>query len=91
MATRIAALFALNEVEDVKTLHRSIRKEAAHRIVLIVEELEGDGQPGQQEELQVRSIHVEERQPSTSLAQPGEPKYQRSQSSAVNVADVFEV
>jgi len=27
---------ALNEVEDVETLHRPIRKDAVHRIVLIV-------------------------------------------------------
>ena len=32
-----------------------------------------------------------EHQPSTCLAQPGESKYQRSQSSAIDFADVVEI
>ena len=36
----IRTTFVLNEVEDVETPHRSIGKEAVHRILLIIEELE---------------------------------------------------
>ena len=83
--------FLLNEVEDVEALQRPIREEAVHRILLILEELKGDGQLGQQEKFQMRPIEVYQRQPSTGLAQPGESKYQRPQSSAVNLADVLEI
>jgi len=56
VAIQITVLFALNEVENVEALHRSIQKEAIDRIVLIIDELKGDGQPAQQEELQMRPI-----------------------------------
>lgn len=37
----------------------------------------------------MRPIDVYQRQPSTGLAKPGESKYQRPQSSAVDLADVL--
>src|ERR1017187_3249308 len=89
---RIAIAFVLlHELEDVEAFQLSIREEAVHRIVLIAEELKGNGQLSQQEKFQMRPIDVGQRQLSTSLAQPGESKYQRPQSGAVNVADVFEI
>ena len=36
-------------------------------------------------------LEVYQRRPPTGLAQPGESKYQRPQSGAVNLADVFEI
>ena len=39
----------------------------------------------------MRLVDVYERQPSTGFAQPGEAKYQRPQSGAVNVSDLLEI
>jgi hypothetical protein len=50
---RIGTVCALDEVEDVEVLQLAIREEAVHRILLLVEELKGGGQPGQEEESQV--------------------------------------
>ena len=72
------AAFVLNEVEDVEALQRTIREEAVHRILLIIEEFKGDGQLGQQEEFQMRPIEVYQCEPATGFAQPGESKYQTS-------------
>ena len=47
---RIAIVFVLHEVEDVEALQRSLREEAVHRILLVVEELKGDSQLGPENE-----------------------------------------
>jgi hypothetical protein len=42
---RIGIIFLLNEVEDVEVLRFAIREETVHRVLLIFEELKGNGQP----------------------------------------------
>jgi hypothetical protein len=63
----------VDEIEDVELLQRSIREETVRRLPLIVEELNGDGQFGREEQLQMRAIEIQQRQPPTGFAQPGEP------------------
>jgi hypothetical protein len=47
--------FLLDEGERVEALQRAAGKEAIHRILLSIKELEGDCQSGQQEQLQMRA------------------------------------
>jgi hypothetical protein len=78
VGVRIPAVFVLNEIEDVEAPQRSIREEAVHRILLIIEEFIGDGQLGQQKQLQTRPIEIYQQQPSTGLAQPSMTQSERA-------------
>jgi hypothetical protein len=66
-------------------------EKAVHRLLLIIEERNGDGQLGQQKIFQMRVIQIYQRQPFTHLAQPRQSKHQSPQPSAVNVADILEI
>ena len=82
----IGIVFVLNEVEHVERLHRPGWEEAVHGVPLVVEELKGNGQLGQMEQSQMRPIDVQQRQPSTGVAQPGESEYQGAQCSAIDTS-----
>jgi len=53
---RIGNLIVANEIEDVEALQCPIGEEAVHSVLLVIEELESDGQFGQQEKLQVLAL-----------------------------------
>ena len=74
---RIAMAFMLHKIENIELFPGSIREETVHRILLIREELKGKGQPGQQEQFQMGAIQIQQRQPPTAFAQPGEAEDQR--------------
>jgi hypothetical protein len=54
----MAMALVLNEVEDVEVLQRPVREEAVDSVLLIIEEIEGDGQFGRQRQLQMRPVQV---------------------------------
>src|SRR5580700_2986692 len=81
----------LHETEDVKSLDFAIRKETVHGILLVGEHLENGVEFGEQQQLDIALVEVEQLQRSTRLLDRRKANDHAPQAGGIDVIDMRQV
>src|SRR5437868_15287987 len=84
-------LLLLHETQDVEMLDLALREETVDRLLLLAEDLEDRGKFGEQQQLYVPAVEMNQLQMASGLLQSRVTDNHRSEASAVDVIHLAEI